>query len=48
MKIILRSWFSHNDNTVYVCICVLVRLHYLGALHELFCVLGSEQSHILT
>ena len=26
---------------------MLVRLHYLGALHKLFCVLGSEQSHIL-
>ena len=42
MKIILPRWFSYNDN-----ICVLVRLHYLWALHELFCVLGSEQSHIL-
>jgi len=37
MKIILRRWFSYNDN-----ICVLVRMGYLGALHGLFCVLGSE------
>jgi hypothetical protein len=42
MKLILHSCFSYNDN-----MCVLVRLHYLGALQELFCILGSEQSHIL-
>jgi hypothetical protein len=42
MKIIVCRGFSYNDN-----MCVLVRLHYLGALHELFCVLGSEQSHAL-